>query len=107
VPQLETLSIESGAGVGKLTSDDDILEPTGDSAVSFCVERSFIAGFEPSDTLCIGDKCISGFLGVVPVSLGELIASHAQLPTLAYWNDVSLGVNYFRTGVRQHLSDRG
>jgi hypothetical protein len=100
IPQLETLPIESIVVARELTADDNVLEPASDGAVSVCVKGSFVAGFEPFDALRIGYECLRSFLGVVPVPLGELIASHAQLTTLAYRDDVSFGVNDFRTGVR-------
>ena len=81
----------------EITSDDDVLKATSDGAVALLIEGGFVASLEPFDTLGIGNECFGGLLGVLPVSFGELVTSHAELASLAYRNDVALRINDFGT----------
>lgn len=91
----------------KLTTNNDVLEATGDSAVPFGVKGSFVTSLQPFDTLGIGYKCLCRLLRIMPVSLGKLVAGHAKLTTLTNGNDVSLCIDNFRASVGQNLPDGG
>lgn len=105
MPDLE-IAINFHVGV-KLTTNNDVLEATGDSAVPFGVKGSFVTSLQPFDTLGIGYKCLCRLLRIMPVSLGKLVAGHAKLTTLTNGNDVSLCIDNFRASVGQNLSDGG
>lgn len=91
----------------KLTANDDVFEATSDSAVPFGVKGSLVASLEPFDTLGIGYECLCRLFRVMPVSLGELVASHAKLTTLTDGNNISLCIDDLRASVWQNLSDGG
>lgn len=92
---------------GRLTSNDNILEATGDAAVAVLIEGGLVAGPEPGDAVGIGDECLGGLLRVVPVAHGELVSGDAELAPLAHRHDVALGIDNLGASVRQHLTHGG
>lgn len=87
-----------------LTSDDYVFEAAGDGAVALWCEYGFVAGLQPDHAVFVGGECFAGFLGVVPVSLCELVASHAEFSALANWDDVAFHVDDLGFCMRHDLT---
>lgn len=105
--QLRNAKEEAKRRGERLTSDNNILEATGDTAVTVLIEGGLVAGLEPGDAVRIGDKCLGGLLRVVPVALGELVAGDAELSPLADRHDVPVGIDNLSPSMRQYLADGG
>jgi hypothetical protein len=105
--QLKNTKEEAKRKGDRLTSDDNILEATGDTAITVLIERGLVPGLEPGDAVGISDKCLSGLLRVVPIAFGELVAGDAELSPLSDRHDVSIGIDNLSPSVRQHLADGG
>lgn len=90
----------SGGNQDGCTSDDDIFEATGDSAVSLFIEECLVTSLQPSDALNICDQSLRCLLRVVPVSFSDLVSRNIELSSLTHWHDSALGVDYLRPRMR-------
>lgn len=91
----------------KLTSNDNVLESSGDGAIPFRREYGLVSGLQPSDAVLINEESLVGLVWVVPVPFGELVSCHTEFSALANRNNVSLCVDDLCFSVWHNLANCG
>lgn len=89
------------------TSDDNVLESSGNCTVPFGCKQCLIAGLQPDQAVVVGNKCLACFLRVVPVSLGQLVSCHAKFAALADWRCVAFGIDDLGLSVGHDFTHSG
>lgn len=72
------------------TSNDDILEPPRDGAPTLRIKACLVSRAQPGHAVLVRDQRFGRLFWILPVSLCQLVAGHAELAALANGDDVSL-----------------
>lgn len=86
-----------------LTSNDDILESSGNRARLIVVHYRFITRMKPQDAIFIADHDLVGLLLVPPVAALQLVSRDAEFSALANRHCPPLAIDYLCVGVRHDV----
>lgn len=89
------------------TSDDNVLESSGNCTVPLGRKQCLVAGLQPDHAVLVGNESLACLLRIIPVSLGQLVSCHAEFAALAHGHCVAFGIDDFGLSVGHDFTHSG